>query len=180
MILSNKNDLLFDSKNFDKYRNIYTIKINANKIENLENNLKDCDDKLYSEYDAYYFNLKLFFTIEQYFNLTGIYKIIFGHYYNNQNAFLYKGIHNKKIITTSIHHCKHNELLFNNAHDLIYGNSYDTLQREINIITENKKNEMRTLYYPLELSYKDENLTINTKGNLITSYSNECLEISNL
>ena len=40
MILSNRNDLLYDSKNFDKYRNIDVVKINVNKEKYVQYNLK--------------------------------------------------------------------------------------------------------------------------------------------
>lgn len=179
MILSNKNDLLYDSKNFDRYRNVYAIFVNHNKIEYMKSELENCDDDLHQEYISYNFELRLFYLFQEFINLNGTYKIIFGHYYNNQNAFLYKSIHNKKVITTSVHHCKCNELLYNNEKDLICSNSYEVLKKQTNIIVKSYETKIREEYFPLSISYENKNLSIETNGTLDISFSNGCLNINN-
>lgn len=177
MILSNRNDLLYDSKNFDKYRNIYVVKINVNKEKHIQEQIRDLGGKLKSEYDAYTLTLYLYFLAAQ-VNLNGIYKIIYGHYYNNQNLFLYKDLHNKKVIKSTISYCKNNELMYNNLNDLIYSNSYDVLKSQINVLLNTKEERIKTLS-PISVTYNNGNLNITSNGKLSTSFSNGCLEIKN-
>ena len=178
MILSNRNDLLYDSKNFDKYRNIYVVKINVNKEKYVQEQIRDLGGELHWDYDAYSFTLNLYFLSAQ-VNLNGIYKIIYGHYYNSQNLFLYKDLHNKKVIKSTISYCKNNELMYNNLNDLIYSNSYDVLKRQINVLLKTKEERIKTLS-PISVTYKNGNLNITSNGKLSTSFSNGCLEIKNI
>ena len=60
-ILSNKNDLLYDSKNFNKYRNIYAVLVNYGKIEYIQTGLENCDDDLHQEYISYNYEVRLYF-----------------------------------------------------------------------------------------------------------------------
>lgn len=177
MILSNRNDLLYDSKNFDKYRNIYVVKINVNKEKYVQEQIRDLGGELHWDYDAYSFTLNLYFLSAQ-VNLNGIYKIIYGHYYNSQNLFLYKDLHNKKVIKSTISYCKNNELMYNNLNDLIYSNSYDVLKRQINVLLKTKEERIKTLS-PISVTYNNGNLNITSNGKLSTSFSNGCLEIKN-
>lgn len=180
MILSNKNDLLYDSKNFNKYCNIYAVLVNYNRIEYIKTNLENCDDDLHQEYISYNFELKLFFLAEQYMNIKGAYKIVFGHYYNNQNQFLYKNLYNKEVVTPTIHRCKYDELLYNNVKDLVYSNSYETLKKQTDVIIKIRETRIRNKYFPLEITYDNYTLNIKTKGTLSITFSEECLKIQNI
>jgi hypothetical protein len=142
--------------------------------------LENCDDDLQQEYISYNFKLKLFFLAEQYMNIKGLYKIVFGHYYNNQNQFLYKNLYNKKIVITTIHRCKYNELLYNNVKDLIYSNSYENLKKQTDNIIKIKENRIKDKYFPIKIEYNNCTLSIKTKGTLSISFSKECLQIKNI
>ena len=66
-------------------------KYEKEKDEFSKNRLKEIDNiltNLKEQEKRYNFELKLFFLAEQYMNIKGVYKIIFGHYYNNQNQLL--------------------------------------------------------------------------------------------
>ena len=180
MILSGKNNLLYDSKNFDKYGNIYAVKINDNSIKLINELLENNDNDLYSKYNTFNLELILYFLVEN-INLNDIYKIIFGHYYNNQNLFLYKKLNNKKVNSSNIYQCKKNELLHNNLNSLICSNSYDNIKDQINVLLKTKKDRLKTLY-PIDVNYDndEETLNIETNGKLETSYSDECLNIKNI
>lgn len=179
MILSNKNDLLYDAKNFNKYRNIYAVLVNYGKIDDIQDNISKYAGKITDEYDHVNNEVKLIFLNEEYLNLKGIYKIIFGHYYNNQNLFLYKNLRDKKIVTTNIHQCKYNELLYNNTKDLIYSNSYDALKKQVDIIVQIKENRIKDNLLPIDVSYEEGTVNIETNGKLSTSFSDGCLQINN-
>lgn len=88
MLLNSYNNHLYNINKFNKYNNIYVIKINKN---------------------------------------NNTHKIIYGHFYNNHNEFLYKKIINNKIVDIEILRCKSNELLYNNVNDLIYSKSLNIL-----------------------------------------------------
>jgi hypothetical protein len=180
MILSQKNNLLYDSKNFDKYGNIYAVKINNDNIKFINELIENNDSKLHSKYNEYALELILYFLVEN-VNLNDIYKIIFGHYYNNQNLFLYKKLNNKKINSSNIYHCKKNELLHNNLNSLIFSNSYDNIKDQVDILIKIKKDRLKTLC-PINVNYENnnENLNIETNGKLETSYFDECLNIKNI
>lgn len=180
MILSNKNDLLYDSKNFNKYRNIYAVLVNYGKIEYIQTGLENCNDDLHQEYISYNFELKLFFLAEQYMNIKGVYKIVFGHYYNNQNQFLYKNLYNKEVVTPTIHRCKYNELLYNNVKDLVYSNSYEALKKQTDVIIKIRETRIKQKYFPIAVSYDNNTLNIETNGKLSTSFSDGCLHINNI
>jgi hypothetical protein len=180
MRLTPRNELLYDAKNFDKYNNIYTILLNNVKLENLEMGLSQYDHKLHVDYILLTEEIHMYFLSDKYLNLNGIYKIIFGHYYNNSNTFLYKNLKKDKVISFNVKHCKNNELLYNENNNLICSNSYETLKKQIDIFVNNKVKQLKEEYFPLEITYNNENVNIDTNKSITIHYDNECVEIINI
>lgn len=179
MFLTSKNDLLYDAKNFDKYRNIYCILLNKKKIENRQYNLDNHNNKLQHEY--YDEVLKLFFLFEEY-SLAGERKIVFGHYYNKKNTFLYKNVQTGKVVSYEVKRCNNNELYYKN-NKLVCANTYDIIKKQLEIINLDETNKYNEKYHKqLEISYNKENnnLSIDLTGTCITSFNNGCLNINNI
>lgn len=179
MFLTNKNDLLYDSKNFEKYNNIYCVLLNQKKIKYNEEVIGSNDHKLQHDYIEVEENLKLFFIIEQ-LSLAGCYKIIFGHYYNKSNNFLYKNVKNSKVISYSVKRCNNKELLYKN-NKLVCANSYESLKRQIDYIDLTESKKIDDFKNPLEIIYDSNKklLSINSNGIINISFENGCLNINN-
>lgn len=168
MLINSKNELLYDAKNFDNYHNIYCI---------LKKTNKQYDNKLLYEY--YDGELKL--LLEEFPAFIKEHKIIFGHYYNNENTFIYKNVQNGKIVSYEIKHCNNNELYYKN-NKLIYGDTYDSIKMQIDNINLDEINKYKEKYSnPLSISYNKENnnLNINLNKICITSFNNGCVSINN-
>ena len=184
MFLTSKNDLLYDAKNFNRYNNVYTILVNKRKQcrieENIENMLED------SEWHATYVEstttLKIYFDFELSLDFAGLYKIVFGHYYNNQNIFLYKNTNGKSgIVKYEVHRCSQNELVHNTNNHLIYSNSYDVVKKQLDVIQYNEINKYKEQYSgftPLEITFKRETMIIKSNDMFVTKYENETLQIT--
>ena len=177
MFITNRNDLLYDTKNFDKYNNIYCVLLNIKKIKEREKKLGD--NKLHHTYVNE--QLNLFFLFEKFSSTTGERKIVFGHYYNNRNTFLYKDVKNSKVISYNIKQCRNKELLYRND-KLICSNTYENLKKQIDYIdlTETKKIKEDHIY-PFIITYNknSNNLSINSNGIVLVSFNNGCLSINN-
>ena len=133
MFLTSKNDLLYDAKNFNKYRNIFAIILNKRKKYERENIITNMDDDLHGTYIESETTLKLYFMYELISGLKSIYKIIYGHFYSNQNMFIYKNTKNGKndvIISHETQLCSQKELLHNASNKLIYTNSYESIKKQ--------------------------------------------------
>lgn len=176
MFLSSKNNLLYDAKNFEKYPNMYAIMLNNLKKNQIDESIANMDDDMHVKYIASQRILEFYFMWEQISGFENMYKIIFGHYYNEQNVFLYKGTLKKKddiIIKTDVRRCKRDELIRNKFDTLITASSYDVIQKQLNIIALDKEYEIKSQYvYPLGITYKDETLNIQSNGKFSTQFEN--------
>ena len=183
MLITNKNDLLYDSKNFNKYRNLYVILVNRRKLTNITYNLDHCeDDDLHQQYFEVRDELKLYFIWEEFLNFDNVYKVVYGHYYNNRNTFLYKNLHGKNVIASNVHHCEANELLYNSNKDLICSKSYEDIEKQAAYINLDKAQAYREQFeFPLEITYIDDDdiLCINSNGVFSTIFEDECIQIIN-
>jgi len=181
MFITKRNDLLYDTKNFDKYNNIYCVLLNVKKINERRKELDTCDHKLHHAYDYENEQLNLFFLFEKFSSTTGDRKIVFGHYYNNRNTFLYKNVKNKKVVSYSVNHCYNKELLYRN-NKLICSSTYEGLKKQIDYIdlTETKKIK-EECKNPFTITYDKNlnNLSINSNGIVLVYFNNGCLSINN-
>ena len=186
MILTQKNDLHYDSKNFDNYQNVYTVYIDRLAIErNKQRDLVDYE-YLHIKYDyevfSIYFNDDVT-SLKEYENGN---KIIFGHFYNGQNYFLYKNIHNGKVIGYKINKCKLENLYFNKNNHILMSHSYKEMVKQLEFINHEQNVESRQNLKPNTIGYvylEDENELIfglEYKNRFDIDYENECLKITDI
>lgn len=183
MLITNKNNLLYDTKNFNSYRNIYAILVNKRKLTNIIYNLDHCeDDDLHTKYYVYENKLELYFIWQEFLNFDHVYKIVYGHYYNNRNTFLYQNLHGKNIIQTNVHHCNANELLYNTHKDLICAKTYKDIVKQAAYINLDKAQEWESKFpNPLSIAYinTEEILSITSNGVFTSVFEDECIHITN-
>ena len=173
MIVSKRNQLLYDSLNFDNYFNNYAI---------LKSNMKDIKIDMMQHKNEIFVSVHLEELYFDFYNIRGKlnYKIIFGHFYNNSDFFLYKNVLNGKTIGYSIKKCKRNELYFNEHNDLLHASSYDQIKQQLVYIKEQKNQiDSPTLNYKYD---NHDNMLCFYKSNINIAYtydvSNECLIIN--
>ena len=177
MIITNKTDLLYDSKNFHKHKNIYTILLNKKRYEQIKYDIYNSQE-LMCNYDDYFDELEIFFIIERISNVKHLYNIVYGHFYNNNNMFLYKDQANGKIIEYKCRSCKYDELIYNDKHNLICSNSYKDLKRQLTIISAKEEERISNeITRPLEIDYKGniETLILITTEKIDTRYEDNCI-----
>ena len=186
MILTQRNELQYDSKNFDSYQNVYTVYIDRLAIErNKQRDLVDYE-YLHIKYDyevfSIYFNDNVT-SLKEYENGN---KIIFGHFYNGQNYFLYKNIHNGKVIGYKINKCKLENLYFNKNNHILMSHSYREIVKQLKYINHEQNVESRQDLKPNTIGYvylNDEEELIfglEYKNRFNIDYENECLKITDI
>ena len=186
MILTQRNELQYDSKNFDSYQNVYTVYIDRLAIErNKQRDLVDYE-YLHIKYDyevfSIYFNDNIT-SLKEYENGN---KIIFGHFYNGQNYFLYKNIHNGKVIGYKINKCKLENLYFNKNNHILMSHSYREIVKQLEYINYEQNVESRQDLKPNTIGYvylNDEEELIfglEYKNRFNIDYKNECLKITDI
>ena len=186
MILTQKNELQYDSKNFDSYQNVYTVYIDRLAIErNKQRDLVDYE-YLHIKYDyevfSIYFNDNVT-SLKEYENGN---KIIFGHFYTGQNYFLYKNIHNGKVIGYKINKCKLENLYFNKNNHILMSHSYREIVKQLEYINHEQNVESRQDLKPNTIGYvylNDEEELIfglEYKNRFNIDYKNECLKITDI
>ena len=179
-MLLNQNKHLHNLKNFDNYRNIYAVRMNESKIDSITYNLLN-DGNLRYKYNIVQRELFLYFAIDEDISIRGYYKIIYGHFYNNSNEFLYKKLNNKKTYNFEVFKCNKNELLHNKLKEyLIYSDSYDALDKQIINIAEEKIYEIKQHFIkPFDVLYSSEVVSIHTNdnSNINFIYDDECINI---
>lgn len=161
MILNNYNRKISDSENFDKYKNHYAIMINDKKSYIRKN--KD-------SYEIYvkHLDLALIFTVFELGSVvkTKKYDIIYGHFYDNEDYFLFKKLKNGKIVNYSIHKCSLREL-YHNEKDKLYISNYFY-------------DASNTVKYLEELNSDDTEISKEQASLSLTQYSNEQLKLNSL
>ena len=176
MILTKHNDRQYDSRNFDRSKNYYAIKYDAEKYQILKD--KNNDD-LYIVYTQY-LNTELFLSVDYDKETSNsIYKIIYGHFYNDQNFFLFKKIHNDKIVGYKINKCKRTELWHNKLNQLYISNYFLDAKKTAVILNTQANNDISqetenpALSY---INYDDETLIFTSVWN--SDYQTEILSIT--
>ena len=182
MIITKNKDYLYNIKNFNSYNNVYAILVNHNIIENISEAKANYDDNLYISYTEGISELNCFFLIDESIKVRKPYKIVYGHFYNKYNIFLYKTIINGKVFDLNIKHCKYEDLLFNENKNLICSKKYSVLDREARLFNDEWEIKYKeSIIKPISLNYiyETETLEINLKNGGLTdiSFENECLTI---
>lgn len=175
MILTKQNNILYDSKNFDNSKNFYAvltdkIKVKANK-DSIDN------------YDILNLNIThetmwVYFSLINSNEFKNPYKVIYGHFYNNSDMFLYKDIHSGKIIGHSIKKTYIDKLYYN-KNKLLYNRSYKTLVEQLDKLFNKSKDEYKNAL-SINYKYNDETIEIEDMSKYInTIYIDEYLILQN-
>lgn len=172
MFITKQNKILYDTKNFDTSKNVYAVLIDNVKV-------KANTDKIES-YDILNINIFhetfwMYFPIMEGSIFKTPYKIVYGHFYNNSDMFLYKDIHSGKIIGHSIKKT-YIEKLYYNKNKLLYNKSYKTLVQQLDHLKEKSKEDYQSKQLTINYIYDDETIEFNNSEKYIsTYYDNECL-----
>lgn len=181
MILTQYNDRLYDSRNFDNYQNYYVIHYNKEKYQALKEKNHIDSFTIYMNYIKLSAELILSvdFDTEKSEN---IYHIVYGHFYNNQDYFLFKKVQNGKIVGYKVSKCNKGELWHNKLNQLYISNYFGEakktailLNNEANVKIADETTNPALSY----IVYSDETLTFMALWN--SNYNNELLimEVNN-
>ena len=97
MIITKYSDLLYDTKNFNKYNNIYAVLIQQKYYDKVNQSYND--QKLYIKYDKDTNGLELYYLLDScIYMINKMHDIIYGHFYNKHDLFLYKKFANNKLV----------------------------------------------------------------------------------
>lgn len=180
MLITQKNNLLYDTKDFDLYQNVYTIYVDKVTIDkNKEKDLKDYD-YLHFKYEQTI--LKIFYNTDfsNLKNYSNGHKIIFGHFYNNQDYFLYKNLHNGKVIGYKVSKCRLDQLYYNKNNHVLMSHSYKEMVQQLKFLNDKVNKESKTGLSPktIHYNYEDNLIYFNENPNIFsTTYNDECLSI---
>ena len=174
MILTQRNDRLYDSRNFDNYQNYYAIRYDVEKYHFIKDKNTNNLLTVYTQYIN--FNLILSVNTNKESSDNNIYQILYGHFYNDQNVFLFKKVHNGKIAGYKINKCQRTELWHNNLNQLYISNYFGEVKKTAVLLNnEAYKDIDSTIINPIltYINYKDETLSFIELWN--STYENEIL-----
>jgi len=184
MRVSNNNDRLYDVRNFDSYSNVYAIKINQPKIDDYYQYVIDFLNKCFITYKFETLILS-FGNKNDVKNCQGAYRIIYGHFYNDQDFFIYHDLYNGKIITHTIKKTNKDNLYFNVNNILLCSSTFNNINNQFKILNDLlKKNGISNggqTKITLNYKYNPDNYELKIdSGNLINNvnYLNNCLIIN--
>ncbi len=177
MILTPQNNRLYDSRNFEQYKNFYAIQYDVEKYRIMKDKNHADSFTVYTEY----WNTELILSVDTNQETSeSIYKIIYGHFYNDQNFFLFKKVHDGKIVGYKINKCRRGELWHNKLNQLYISNYFKDVQKTAIMLNMQANTDIGTETMNPALTYieydKDnERLTFMTVWK--DNYDNEKLEI---
>lgn len=181
MFLNKRNNHIYSANTFDKSQNVYAIRVNEQKLESITYELLNNKEIRY-RYNILRRELIFYLSIDDDVNIKSSYKVIYGHFYNNANDFLYKRTFNNKVVNINIYRCKKSELLHNNFKRLIYSDSYDIIDKQVNSISKNQLDIIKKEYIkPFDIAYDKElkmliiNHTIDINDTAKFDYNDNCI-----
>lgn len=178
MIITQHNNRIADSRNFDSYKNYYAILYNQDKYTFIKD--KNRAD-IYTVYTSH-IETKLIISIDTQKEISNsIYNIVYGHFYNDQNFFLFKKVKNGKIIGYKVNKCQRSELWHNKLNQLYISNYFSDVQKTTIMLNDNANEEIATDTTNPALSYivynePNEELIFNTLWN--SEYWDELVTIT--
>ena len=176
MYITKTNKILYDTKNFDSVKNFYAILINDTIV-------KTNQDRI-DHYDVLNINISqeifwMYFPIINGKAYKDAYKIIYGHFYNNSDMFIYKDIYTNKIVSHSIKKT-YIEKLYYNKNKLLYNKSYKYICDQLEKLEKIKREEFYSKQQTIDYKYEDEEIIINDNTDYVNHiYEDECLILIN-
>lgn len=182
MIVNVHNDRNYDTRYFDKCQNYYAILKDEKIIE--FNNIKDQNDCEYINIKYDQISTLIIYTkdIKDLTDHQNGYKIIYGHFYNDHNEFLYKKVDNGKIVGYKVHRCREAELWHNKLDKLYISNYFGDIKKTIKLLNTQLNKENRESYIsPNEITYDVYDNTLDFGSDfgeyMAHSYSCKMLEL---
>lgn len=177
MIITQQNNRLYDSRNFDSYKNYYAILYNQDKYTFIKD--KNNAD-LYTIYTSH-ISTQLILDVDKIKETSdSIFSVVYGHFYNDQNFFLFKKVKNGKILGYKVNKCQRSELWHNKLNQLYISNYFGAVQKTAITLNDNANDEIGTDTTNPALSYitydkQNEQLSFMTLWN--SEYNNELVTI---
>lgn len=141
MIITQHNNRLYDSRNFDSYKNYYAIIYNQDKYSFIKD--KNYND-IYTVYTQYIKSILILDIDYDKETSQSIYNIVYGHFYNDQNFFLFKKIHDDKIVGYKINKCKRTELWHNKLNQLYISNYFGEVKKTAIMLNKEANEQIST------------------------------------
>lgn len=177
MFISKKDKILYDAENFDKYKNVYTVLIDNSIIKTNIDKIEDYDIlNINIIQDIFLIN---FPPIDESLYNKNEFKIIYGHFYNNSDMFLYKNIHSGKIIAHSIKKTYIDKLYYN-KNKLLYNRSYKILVDQLNKLQVKGQENFNARQPIVDYQYNNETIIFDEDSDkyVIPIYNDECLTLT--
>lgn len=178
MIVKPTTDRLYDTRNFDSQKNYYAILYNREKYQLIKDKNKADAYTIYAEYTQLKLILDVDYSKER---SDSIFKVVYGHFYNDQNFFLFKQTHNGKVIGYKINKCRRAELWHNNLNQLYITNYFgDIKQTVVHLNMDVNKDIGEQTFCPAltYIEYDEADEKLNFKELYVDIYSDELLEIT--
>lgn len=154
MIITQHNDKLYDTRYFDKCQNYYAILVNENIIR--INNQKDQDACNYINITYDNNSTLLIYTsdVKDLKDHQNGYKIVYGHFYNEHNEFLYKKVEGGKIVGYKVYRCQEVELLKNKLNKLYISNYFNDIKKTVKLLNTNlNQTNIKENIHPKAITY---------------------------
>lgn len=153
------------AEEFDKFINSFYIKKNKKSLIN------DIND-----YVNIFVTKHSLFMKSNVVTIKNPYKIVYGHFYDKHNQFLYKKIYNNKIENDKIYKCSYDDLY--KEHDAIepeHSSNYNSIKIYLNKIYKEYKEKF--LGTQFEYEYEDKNLILNDTEQTDFNVQNTSIDI---
>ena len=175
MIIKPTNNRLYDSRNFDSYKNYYAILLDEKKLQLVKENVNNEDVYIIRASHVVETFLLEYSNAQAVVNVNP-FNIVYGHFYNDQNFFLFKKVQNGKIVGYNINKCKRKELWKNKLDQLYISNYFEDVKhtafilnndihytkkpQELQVIVYNENEEMLIFKQKWTSNYFDETVKI--------------------
>ena len=177
MIITQHNNRIADSRNFDSYKNYYAILYNQDKYTFIKD--KNRAD-IYTVYTSHIETQLIINIDKQKETSNSIYNIVYGHFYNDQNYFLFKKVHEDKIVGYKVNRCHSSELWHNKLNQLYISNYFSDIKKTAIMLNAEANEHISSETTNPALSYIVYNKDLETLSFMTLwkdAYDNETLEI---
>ena len=183
MIVSPHNKQLYDSKKFDIYENFFAIHFSDIKIAKRKEKIDDYSNKLNIKYELQL--LSIFFrdpsTITK--NDSKIYEIVYGHFFDNEDYFIYKNVYNDSISQYKIKTTKASSLYYNDDKNIIASRSLSNIKAQAILLDRklSKEQAKDSSGKTIDFIYLQDNETLVIESNdylIDFEYYNNILKIN--
>lgn len=184
MRINQLNNRHYDTRKFDECPNFYAILANEKIIEINREKDQDTIENIHVTYNIFETLLVYTNDMSKLTDHQNGYKIVYGHFYNETNEFLFKKVENGKIVGYNIHRCQKSELWRNKLDQLYISNYFGEVKRTAQLLNTKLNEEVRKDLHPTAITYTVENNTLDFGMDFLESMSaiynmqNELLQLN--